>query len=233
MMTDLTNSKTPVNKSLSCSAKRHEVSTIEAKPLKLSCGDLELGEYHQAAKIGEGAYGAITAVYDEDGLLFARKTFEQAEDGSADQGALREMSILRMLRAEAKYEFIVQAHDFCIDEVDGTLGMIMPKAIGSLKNVLEGTISLEKGGKARIAYQILCALTFLNDNSIMHRDVKPDNILLDDDLKPLLCDFSLAKFVESNYDGETHTGDIGTAVYMAPEVFFFVIAFARTYVFHS
>lgn len=70
-------------------------------------------EYFRASKLGEGSFGSVITVYDEDGGEFAAKVFDQNEDendededeeweegsGSSgmDVGALREMSILRLL----------------------------------------------------------------------------------------------------------------------------------------
>ena len=127
--------------------------------------------------------------------------------------------MLRLLRKDLAHPFIIQAHDFYISEEE-KFCMVMPKAIGSLENILDGSLQLEKeGGKARVAYQLLSALIFLHDNGIMHRDIKPDNVLLNESMEPVLCDFSLAKFeLLGQYEGATHSGDAGTAVYMAPEV---------------
>ena len=203
-----------------------ELIVTDKAPEECRSGDLAQGEYHQAAKIGEGAFGAITEVYNDEGEVFALKTFEEGEDTSADIGTLREMSFLRLLRGDLAHPFVMQATDFYVSDIDNAFCMVMPKAVGSLMNVLEGSIRLEKqGGKPRIAHQVLCALTFLHDNGIMHRDVKPDNVLLNAALQPILCDLSLSKFAGLGaYEGATHSGDAGTAVYMAPEVTLFLAA---------
>ena len=237
MMSDITNNTTSTNAPVDCpvpaataTATATSTTTEQVEPLPAAvadfkapeecrCGDIFNAEYHRAAKIGEGAYGAITAVYDDDGNSFALKTFEEnEEDGSIDIGTLREMSILRLLREDLAHTGIIQAHDFYISEIDSAVCMVMPKAVGSLEDVLQGSIKLDKGSRVRVTHQFLSALTFLHDNGVMHRDIKPDNILLNSANEPILCDFSLAKFVSDVYEGVTHSGDVGTAVYMAPEV---------------
>jgi len=71
---------------------------------------------------------------------------------------------------------------------------------------------------ARIGIQVAEALEYANRQGILHRDVKPSNLVLDNHGNVWLADFGLAKTAEA--DDLTHTGDIlGTIRYMAPERF--------------
>ena len=71
---------------------------------------------------------------------------------------------------------------------------------------------------ARIGVQVAEALEYANRQGILHRDVKPSNLLLDNRGNVWVADFGLAKTAEA--DDLTHTGDIlGTIRYMAPERF--------------
>jgi len=73
--------------------------------------------------------------------------------------------------------------------------------------------------KLLIAHKLLTALAFLHANDVIHRDIKTDNILLDENMDPVLADFSLAKIFDNKCLGTTHTPGIGTASYKAPEVY--------------
>src|SRR5208282_5422201 len=71
---------------------------------------------------------------------------------------------------------------------------------------------------ARIGIQVAEALEYANRQGILHRDVKPSNLLLDNHGTVWVADFGLAKMADA--DDLTHTGDIvGTIRYMAPERF--------------
>jgi len=77
-----------------------------------------------------------------------------------------------------------------------------------------------------ITKSILEALTYFEENKIMHRDLKPDNILIDNDLNVKIIDFGLAAY----YDTEDLLHDrCGTAGYIAPEIFSFVRKMPSTY----
>jgi serine/threonine protein kinase len=87
------------------------------------------------------------------------------------------------------------------------------------------TGSLNESGRqywrsvARIGVQVASALEYASRQGVLHRDVKPSNLLLDSEGNVWVTDFGLAK-AEADGDNLTHTGDIvGTLRYMAPERF--------------
>ena len=151
---------------------------------------------------------------------------------------MREISILRILRGSNSHKNIVQLLDIQDageegDCGDGNICMAMPLyKLGDLKNaVKKGVVHLGSAGRKQrvdIAHGLLSAVAFLHDNHIIHRDIKSDNVMITvseedgDILQPVLIDFSLAKFVDGAHavlpPGSTHTGQIGTPTYTAPEV---------------
>ena len=73
--------------------------------------------------------------------------------------------------------------------------------------------------KCDIAFDILDAVHFLHENKIIHRDIKPDNILVTSSLQAVICDFTLARMCLTNDEQEKHyTGDIGSRNYTSPEI---------------
>ena len=113
-------------------------------------------------------------------------------------------------------------HDSAIASTNGH-----PPESGASSAVLPGSSELSASADpdrqfyrsvARIGIQVAEALEYANRQGILHRDVKPSNLLLDNHGNVWVADFGLAKTSEA--DDLTHTGDIlGTIRYMAPERF--------------
>jgi tetratricopeptide (TPR) repeat protein len=107
--------------------------------------------------------------------------------------------------------FDVGEHDgqpyFTLEYVDG----------GSLAHTLDGTPRPPLDA-ARLIATLARAMHAAHVKGVIHRDLKPGNILLCKDGTPKITDFGLAKLAEAGDNGQTHTGAIlGTPSYMAPE----------------
>lgn len=106
-------------------------------------------------------------------------------------------------------------------EYDGA----MPEAIDGIdaqnSSTAQHTASGYFGQIAALVADIAEGLAHAHENGIVHRDVKPHNILIDEDLTPRLTDFGLAHRPPSSEssDGVSHSGDqLGTPHYMSPEM---------------
>ena len=204
--------------------------------------------YYQAESLGAGGFGCVWKIYNDDGDAFAGKVFEPADDGSLDPGTLREISILKFLGSQASTKNVCPVID--ITTLPSTSGegvmtptMVMPLFAGSLENQIEKGLLKGPGqgtAKTQIAYGIITGIASLHRAGIIHRDIKSANVLLDELGDPCLCDFSLARLPllsssPSKREGrkkpakkklppgtgaaKMSTG-IGTAGYIAPEVYF-------------
>jgi serine/threonine protein kinase len=199
---------------------------------------LQQRAYFRAKQLGDGSFGAVLVVYDEDGNEFAAKRFDESEDGSCDPGALREVSFLRLLqRAQMDVPRLVRLHD--ISTLEGSLCMVMPRLTMSLEAAIKGK-ALTNPMKIQVAQDLLAGLGFMHASSFMHRDVKSANLMVDAEMRGVLIDFSLVKHESEllvptdeaprkrkvskkekrKIEGEDrqHTAGVGTPTYTAPEV---------------
>lgn len=101
-------------------------------------------------------------------------------------------------------------------EAQGQMYIVMPfMDIGSLSDRLEGgPLNVEEG--AQIIAQISSALQYAHEAGVVHRDVKPSNILVDEDGCAKLADFGFAHIVDASLS-LTGSALIGTPAYMSPE----------------
>eukprot|EP00924_Labyrinthula_sp_SR-Ha-C_P015559 maker-scaffold_4-snap-gene-3.6-mRNA-1 protein AED:0.18 eAED:0.19 QI:0/0/0/1/1/1/2/0/399 len=183
---------------------------------------MEYKKYHQAEKLGEGSFGSVCTVYDVEGNCFAMKVFEADEyDETIAKETVREISVLRLLRTVSEKTGIILLHDIMINEY-GEFCAIIPKLSLNLSQAIESKLPFRK---LPVYFSLLSTLDFLHSHHIIHRDIKLDNILLTETYQPVLIDFSLSKLLATS-DGSlcsdpigTHTGDVGTAKYIAPEVY--------------
>lgn len=100
---------------------------------------------------------------------------------------------------------------------EGDLAYIVTKYIpgGTLADRISDGLSVETAIK--IATQLAEALYYAHQNHIIHRDVKPGNVLMDTDGKPLLADFGLVKCLTAAKDLTMSDAFLGTPAYIAPE----------------
>lgn len=117
--------------------------------------------------------------------------------------------------ASLEHPAIVPVYD--VGEDDGQSFFVMRfMAGGSLTSLIEnGKFSLQD--TARIIERVALALDHAHGNGIVHRDIKPDNILFDANNNPYISDFGVAKITEAAYSGTQDGRVVGTPGYMSPE----------------
>src|SRR5712691_8529776 len=102
-------------------------------------------------------------------------------------------------------------------EADGHQFIVFEYVEGkTLKDLLEETGPLPVRRALELAVEVARGLGFAHENGLVHRDVKPQNVLLNGDGKAKVTDFGIARSV--GIDGMTQTGTVmGTSNYIAPE----------------
>lgn len=113
---------------------------------------------------------------------------------------------------------------FHFGEERGLLYLVMPILKESLRDRITREGTLNPAEAIFLTVEVAMALDAAHSQGVVHRDVKPENILLDDEGKPLLSDFGIAREVEVLRDPTVSrtlatTGmPVGTPAYMAPEL---------------
>jgi serine/threonine protein kinase len=168
--------------------------------------------YSIIEEIGQGGMSSVYRARPSQGKDVAIKILSPivAQDRKFRTRFAREIAILRDL----KHPNIVPILDH--GQIDGTPYIVMPYAEhGTLHDVL-GNGAFGPRRSARIVSGIAAGLSHAHANGIIHRDVKPSNILLDENGDALLSDFGFAHLHDSK---SSLTGSliIGTPAYMSPE----------------
>jgi tRNA A-37 threonylcarbamoyl transferase component Bud32 len=173
-----------------------------------------LGGYRIVEQIGMGGMATVYKAYEAvTDRYVALKVLPQyyAQDPKFVQRFEREA------RALAKLEHIHILPIFAYGEEEGITYLVMRyMPTGTLSDKIEAERAQPFHEASRILAQIASALDYAHRHDILHRDVKPSNVLLDADGNVYLTDFGLAKMVEASVD-LTGGGILGTPAYMSPE----------------
>ncbi|MGW2870407.1 protein kinase domain-containing protein [Kitasatospora sp. NPDC001225] len=170
--------------------------------------------------LAAGGMGQVWEARDEllDIEVAVKEVRWEEEDLSEDeheQAIARAMAEARHAAALRDHPNIVTVHDVVVE--DGGPWMVMRLVRGrSLAQVLRADGPLEPERAAEVAVGVLRALAASHQVGILHRDVKPSNIMLADDGGVLLADFGLAK-THAGTVLTTTGGLVGTLDYIAPE----------------
>jgi serine/threonine-protein kinase len=169
--------------------------------------------YRLGEQLGAGAMGRVFTVSDEGGARYAAKVLrdELAEDQNLVARFLQERSILVGLR----HPNLVAVHDLVVE--GDTVAIVMDLVSGGdLRRKLTAAGTLLPAEVARVGAGVAAALAAVHAAGVVHRDVKPENVLLDDSV-PRLTDFGISRLA-----AETDLGRrslmVGTPQYMAPEL---------------
>lgn len=190
--------------------------------------DYELTE----TTLGHGAFGTVyVAINIKDEKKYAVKIIDQNPNINGKQQMLlmRESIILNKVRHPSIVRFYgINLQSFNNPQMlePSIITELLPK--GSLRSIIDKSRKSKSftgwnpTKKCIALLGISNAMNYLHKLGILHRDLKPDNILMDDDLYPKICDFGLARCLPETLSKSVQnciTHNIGTPAYMAPELF--------------
>ncbi|XP_014241951.1 serine/threonine-protein kinase 32B [Cimex lectularius] len=164
--------------------------------------------------IGKGSFGKVCIVEKKDNRqMYAMKYMNKCQCWERDslKNVLREIKILTTL----EHPFLVNLWFSFQDEED--IFMVSDLLLGGdLRYHLSQEVNFTEDCILLYACELGLALDYLQEQCIVHRDIKPDNILLDEEGHAHITDFNIATTLK---DGQLATSMSGTKPYIAPEVF--------------
>lgn len=171
-------------------------------------------KYQQLAKIGEGTYGIVYKAQDrKSGELLALKNIRlDAEDEGIPSTAIREISLLKQLQ----HESIVKLYD--VVHTEKRLTLVFEFLDQDLKKYLDacGESGLNDHTVKSFLYQLLQGVAYCHEHRVLHRDLKPQNLLINMEGQLKLADFGLARAFGIPVRNYTH--EVVTLWYRAPDV---------------
>jgi len=187
------------------------VDAIEAEKKR---GDMAQSKYKKLEKIGEGTYGEVFKARNrKSGEIIALKKIRmESEDEGIPSTAVREISILKQL----DHPNIVHLHDVILTETSLTL--VFEYLDQDLKNYLDacGDKGIDEYTVKSFLFQLLHGVGHCHDHRVLHRDLKPQNLLINMDGELKLADFGLARGYGIPVRKYTH--EVVTLWYRPPDV---------------
>ncbi|XP_017042135.1 serine/threonine-protein kinase fused [Drosophila ficusphila] len=171
-----------------------------------------MNRYAVSSLVGQGSFGCVyKATRKDDSKVVAIKVI------SKRGRATKELKNLRRecdIQARLKHPHVIEMIESFESKTD--LFVVTEFALMDLHRYLSYNGAMGEEPARRVTGHLVSALYYLHSNRILHRDLKPQNVLLDKNMHAKLCDFGLAR----NMTLGTHvlTSIKGTPLYMAPEL---------------
>ena len=177
----------------------------------------KIGRYEILDKLGQGAMGIVYKAMDPNiGRIVALKTISQSATLPEAQKKEYAARFFREAKAAGSLQHpnIVTIYD--MDEDQGIPYIAMEYVEGkSLSKMIEEQGRVPWNEAVAIIKATAEGLMYAHEKGIVHRDIKPDNILIDRNGRPVVTDFGIAHLQESSL---TRTGEVlGTPFFMSPE----------------
>mmetsp|Transcript_2050 Transcript_2050/g.2841 ORF Transcript_2050/g.2841 Transcript_2050/m.2841 type:complete len:356 (-) Transcript_2050:286-1353(-) len=179
-----------------------------------------LRKYEIVSKLGKGAYGIVWKAIDKKTreVVALKKVFDAFQNATDAQRTFREIMFLQELN---NHENIVKLWNVLKADNDRDIYLVFEFMDTDLHAVIRANI-LEEVHKQYIMYQLLKALKYMHTAAMLHRDMKPSNMLLNSDCLVKVCDFGLARSIASltsnSASNPVLTDYVATRWYRAPEI---------------
>ena len=201
-----------------CTVLENVLDQNVAEKLQEEAGDLDLvklGGFTLVRKVGEGGMGAVWLAVGPDDQRIALKVLPTH--------LAKQRPLLTRFFREAQATIRLQHENIVrgvkVGEDSGRYFFAMEFIAGkSVRNIMDESGALSPDEATGIARQVAEGLAYAHANGIIHRDIKPDNIMVTKDGVAKLADLGLVRQLDAEMTALTRTGTgMGTPYYMAPE----------------
>ncbi|KAI1369813.1 kinase-like domain-containing protein [Xylaria arbuscula] len=184
----------------------------QGKPVDLN-GEVNLNHFRLLRVVGRGAFGKVRIVERKDtALSFALKYIRKDEVVRSE--SVRNIIRERRMLEHVNHPFICNLR-YSFQDIEYMYLVVDLMSGGDLRFHISRKTFTEDAVRFWIS-ELACALRYVHGQGIIHRDVKPDNVLLDADGHVHLTDFNVASDI---IPGKMLTSKSGTLAYLAPEVY--------------
>ncbi|KAL6007303.1 CBL-interacting serine/threonine-protein kinase 7 [Asimina triloba] len=177
---------------------------------------LLLGKYELGRLLGRGTFAKVfyarSAADDTSVAIKVMDKVKISKMAAMEPRIVREVTAMRRLR----HPNVIKLHEVMATKSKIYLVMEYAKG-GDLFSKISRRRPLKEGPARHYFQQLVTALRYCHSNGVAHRDIKPQNLLLDHDGRLKVSDFGLSALPEQLKDGLLHTA-CGTPVFAAPEV---------------
>lgn len=172
-----------------------------------------LEKYQKIDKLGEGTYGVVYKAKnrESDEIVALKRIRLESEDEGVPCTAIREISLLK----ELKHPNIVRLYD--VIHTEKKLTLVFEYLDQDLKKYIDACRGdLSKSTIKSFLWQLLVGVAFCHDHRVLHRDLKPQNLLINKKGELKLADFGLARAFGIPVRNYSH--EVVTLWYRAPDV---------------
>ncbi|HLM02338.1 MAG TPA: protein kinase [Pyrinomonadaceae bacterium] len=176
-----------------------------------------IGNYRIVREIGRGGMGAVYEALRDDAEFDQRVAVKLIKRGKDTDYALRRFRHERQILANLNHPFIARLFDGGTTAEDNLPYFVMEYVEGTKITIYCEKNKLDLAERLRLIAKVCSAIDYAHKQQVVHRDIKPGNILVTNDGQVKLLDFGIAKFLDPEKSGDDTLDSMTGRMMMTPE----------------